>query len=326
MKIYNPFHKLIIFLSFCSLLFGQSTETAFIKYYLSDRDFIADAPMFATDRRGKSHLEVTFNENKHPVLKRWLNEKHELIREEMFIYNESKALQRRLFLNSDRGTEKIIHYGEQEPWSVEFRKYAISAKEAISFLGQQTEFILNGTDKISKIIFRSIDLHEYGMIHLSYNHLGFLQEEIWHTLPDENNIRKFVYDFDIINNVQQIWEYGWGEEEVSHVALSMAPEDKLYTTPPPRTGNELDEVDIILKELISKRVITPMPAMIPKTEWDRLKLANNEIMDIVFVAINDDRIRFSLPQSKDVLSISLDRVSSVTNTYGELIYPYVATP
>ncbi|MDP6499915.1 MAG: hypothetical protein QF743_04295, partial [Candidatus Marinimicrobia bacterium] len=94
----------------------------------------------------------------------------------------------------------------------------------------------------------------------------------------------------------------------------------------PRTGNELDEVDIIIKELISKRVITSMPAMIPKMEWDRLILTNNEIMDIIFVAINNDRIRFSLPQSKDVLSISLDRVSSVTNTYGELIYPYVATP
>ncbi|MDP7609838.1 MAG: hypothetical protein QF814_08990, partial [Candidatus Marinimicrobia bacterium] len=46
---------------------------------------------------------------------------------------------------------------------------------------------------------------------------------------NENNIRKFVYDFDIINNVQQIWEYGQGGKEVSHVALSMAPEDKLYT-------------------------------------------------------------------------------------------------
>jgi len=326
MKIYNPFLKLFIFLSFCSLIIGQVTETAYIKYYLSDRDFIADAPIFATARREKAHLEVTFNENKHPVLKRWLNEKHELIREEMFVYNEIKVLQKRLFLNSNRGTEKIIHYGSQEPWSVEFRKYAISAKETTSFLGQQTEFILNGTDKISKIIFRSIDNHEYGMIHLSYNHLGFLQEEEWRSLPNEKSIRKFVYKFDIINNVQQIWEYGWREEEVSHVALSMAPEDKLYTTPPPRTGNELDEVDIIIKELISKRVIAPGPALIPKTEWDRLKLTNNEVMDIVFVGINNNRIRFSLPLSKDVLSISLDRVSSITNTYGELIYPYVATP
>ena len=81
MKIYNPFLKLFIFLSFCSLIIGQVTETAYIKYYLSDRDFIADAPIFATARREKAHLEVTFNENKHPVLKRWLNEKHELIRD-----------------------------------------------------------------------------------------------------------------------------------------------------------------------------------------------------------------------------------------------------
>ncbi|MDP5957528.1 MAG: hypothetical protein QGF82_02120, partial [Candidatus Marinimicrobia bacterium] len=64
-------------LSLCVICLGQETATAFIKYYQTDRDFIADAPMFATDRRGQSHLEVTFNENKHPVLKCWLNEKHE---------------------------------------------------------------------------------------------------------------------------------------------------------------------------------------------------------------------------------------------------------
>ncbi len=69
-----------------------------------------------------------------------------------------------------------------------------------------------------------------------------------------------------------------------------------------------------------------MPAIIPKTEWDRLKLTNNEVMDIVFVGIKNNRIRFSLPQSKDVLSMSLDRISLVTNTFGELIYPSVATP
>ena len=326
MKIYSPFHKLIIILSYCSLIIGQDTETAFVKYYKSDRDFIADVPMFATERRGQSHLEVTFNEKKHPVLKRWLNERHELIKEEMFVYNEEKALKKRLYLNRNRRTEKIIHYGEQEPWSVEFRKYSIPESDIVSYLGQQTEFILNGTDKISQINFRNINYIEYGTIHLSYNHLGFLTEEEWRTLPNEKSIRKFVYNFDIMNNVHQIWEFGQSGNEVSHVALSMAPEDKLYTTPPPRTGNELDEVDIIIKELKSKRVITSMPAIIPKTEWDRLKLTNNEVMDIVFVGIKNNRIRFSLPQSKEVLSMSLDRISLVTNTFGELIYPSVATP
>ena len=326
MKTLSRFLKLIWILSFYSFCIGEDTATAFIKYYRSDRDFVADAPMLATARSELAHLEVTFNEQKHPVIKRWLDSDHKLIKEEMFVYDEAHVLKKRLFLNKDRQSDKIIHYGESEPWSYEFIKFTRKEQTSVSYSGQQTEFILNGKDVISEIRFRTVNDHEYGTITLAYDHLGFLQEEVWRTLPGGEVVRTFIYDFDIINNVQQIWEYGQGGKEVSHVALSMAPEDKLYTTTPPRTGNELDEVGIILKELISKRVITSMPAMIPKTEWDRLKLTNNEVMDIVFVVINNDRIRFHLPQSKDVLSISLDRVSSVTNTYGELIYPYVATP
>jgi hypothetical protein len=277
--------------------------------------------MLATARKGIPHLEVTFNENKQPVLKRQLNSDHELIHEEMFVYDESNTLHKRLFLDGKRRTEKIINYGEQEPWSVEFRKYSVNKKDAVSFIGQQTEFVLSGSEEISDIIFRTVDNHEYGTIHLSYDHLGFLQEEIWRILPKEKVIRKFIYDFDIINDVQQIWEYGRKNQEISHVALSMAPEDKLYTTPPPRTGNVLDEADIILKELISKKVVTSLTALIPKTEWDRLKLTYDEEMDIIFVSINNDRVRFSLPYENEVLSISLDRVSSIRNKYGELIYP-----
>ena len=116
------------------MLIGQETETAFIKYYRSNRDFIADVPMLATARKGIPHLEVTFNENKQPVLKRQLSSDHELIHEEMFVYDETKVLKKRLFLNNKRGTDKIIHYGEQEPWSVEFRKYAVHKKDAVSFI------------------------------------------------------------------------------------------------------------------------------------------------------------------------------------------------
>ena len=136
---------------------------------------------------------------------------------------------------------------------MEFRKYTWKASSSVSYSGQQTEFILNGTDVISEILFRTVNNHEYGTITLTYDHLGFLQEEVWRTLPNDDVIRKFVYDFDIMNDVQQIWEYSGGDYKVSHVALSMAPEDKLYLTPPPRTGNELVEADVILKELISKK-------------------------------------------------------------------------
>lgn len=321
MKISSPLIKNLIFFSLLSVNFGQNLETAFLKYYLNDRDFIADVPMFATERKGKAHLEVTFNENKQPLLKRWLNSNHDLINEEMFVYNKTNTLEKRLFLGGNRRTEKIIHYGEKELWNVEFRKYSASKNNVVFFIGQQTEFVLNGSDEIHEIIFRTIDNHEYGTIHLTYDHLGFLQEEVWRILPENKIIRKFVYHYDIINNIQQIWEYGKDGSEISHVALSMAPEDKLYTTPPPRTGNVLDEADDILQELISKRIIAPIPAFIPYTDWDRITLIDGDGMDIVFVAIDENYLRFSLPFESDVLSISLDRISSVTSKYGKRIYP-----
>lgn len=321
MKISSPLIKNLIFFSLLSVNFGQNLETAFLKYYLNDRDFIADVPMFATERKGKAHLEVTFNENKQPVLKRWLDNNHDLINEEMFVYNKTNTLEKRLFLGGNRRAEKIIHYGEKELWSVEFRKYSVSKNEGVFFIGQQTEFVLNGSDEIHEIIFRTIDNHEYGAIHLTYDHLGFLQEEVWRILPENKIIRKFVYHYDIINNIQQIWEYGKDGSEISHVALSMAPEDKLYTTPPPRTGNVLDEADDILQELISKRIIAPIPAFIPYTDWDRITFINGDGMDIVFVAIDENYLRFSLPFESDVLSMSLDRISSVTSKYGKRIYP-----
>jgi len=154
MKIFNPLiNKLLLsfILSFC---FGQKLETAFVKYYLNDRDFLSDNPILASDRRDQAYLEVTFNEKKQPVLKKWLNQSHQLVKEEMFVYDKSNALTERLFLNKNRKTDKMIYYGKKEPWGVEFRKYALPNNQTVSFTGQQTEFVLNGSDEIHQIIFR----------------------------------------------------------------------------------------------------------------------------------------------------------------------------
>ncbi len=303
-----------------SISFGQNLSTAYIKYYLSDRDFVADAPMLASERRGKSHLEVTYNENKQPVMKRWMDENHELIKEEMFVY-DNNVLKKRIFLLDNRRTDKIIHYGNREPWSMEFRKYTRLPKSFITFAEQQTEFSLSGKETINEIVFKTIDGHTYGGISLTYDHLGFLKKEVWRILPSEMIVRIFEYEVDIINNIKQVREYGPNGDQISHVALAMAPEDKLYTTPPPRTGNILDEVDIIIKELASKRVHSSVPAFIPATTWDRLMMTNNEAMDIEIIQIDETYVRFTLPNQRDVLSMSLDKVSIIKNRFGELIYP-----
>lgn len=314
------FHNIILLLVFASTLCSQDLSTAFVKYYLTEKHFLADAPMLATERRGKAHLEVTFNEKKQPVLKRWLNNDQDLIKEEMFVY-KAEALQKRIFLDRERKTDKVIHYGELEPWSMEFRKFVRKDNSKFHFDDQQTEFTLQGGEEISDILFRTIDGHEYGQITLAYDHLGFLKEEIWRTLPGNKVVRKFIYSTDIMNHVQEIREYVGEDELISHVALSMATEDQLYLTPPPRTGNLLDEVDVIIKELNTHRLTTAVPALIPHTEWDRLTTMKNEQMDIEIIAIEKQFLKFQLPNEAEVLSIPLEKVSMVKNKYGELLYP-----
>ena len=74
-------------------------------------------------------------------------------------------------------------------------------------------------------------------------------------------------------------------------------------------------------ELISKRIITSYPAIIPNTEWDRLTMLNNEEMDIVIVAFDEYYLRFSLPYESEVLTMSLEKVSIIKNKFGEIVYP-----
>ncbi|GIQ98535.1 MAG: hypothetical protein CM15mP4_3720 [Candidatus Neomarinimicrobiota bacterium] len=57
-------------------------------------------------------------------------------------------------------------------------------------------------------------------------------------------------------------------------SCDMAPSDQLYKTPPPRTNNTLDEVDIIKAEIKEGRVIVPHEAIIPVMMQDHLIMRN----------------------------------------------------
>ena len=66
-----------------------------------------------------------------------------------------------------------------------------------------------------------------------------------------------MYDYVEPHMVVQIWEFGYDGELISNVAVDMAPADQLYKTPPPRSHNTLDEVDIIAREIKERRILVP---------------------------------------------------------------------
>jgi len=314
----NRFITLFIFLM--GLLLSQE-ETAFIKYFNNDRDFLGDKPMLASERNTVKHIRVSYNEAKQPILKEWINTQGQPDKREIFSYDKEGKLLSRAILKKNNKPDKVITYGDSEPWGIEFRKYFYNDNVNIPYVDQRSEFQMSAENQIEQINFFTVDNRHYGSIAFAYDRLGFVTNEIWIKEPENQIVRRFKYQYDIIAQVKQIWEYDRTGNLISHQALKQAPADELYKKPPPRTGNALSEAGLIIEELRYSRMLAPNPAFIPVTLWDQLVTNNKDRFDIDFISVNENNVEFREPNGQDILSISLERVASVVSRFGEIIYP-----
>ena len=298
-----------------------SDDISYIRYYANEKDFIANVPMKSTSRRGFDHLTAYFNDYNLPVKLEYYISNGSLTKREVMEYNDDKVLVRKGEVNSEGKFLKLIVFSNDEPWSIEFQKSNFIKDEYINFNDQRSTFIIPRGEQVTQIIFETIDGKKYGKIELDYDYLNFLSEERWRALPSGEIIRKFKYKFDLMSNVTQIWEYGKNNELISEVALDMVPADQLYRTPPPRTGNILDEYDIIKKEIEDKRIISSNNPIIPHTTFDLLVLKTGQSLDIDFVGTNQNGIQFRLNDNDGLLTVPFSNVRSLTSRMGDVIYP-----
>ena len=313
--------KLVIYFIFLVGSLLSQEATAYNKYFNNDRDFLGDRPMLAGDRRGAKHIRVSYNEAKQPILKEWINTQGQPDKREIFSYDKEGKLLSRAILKKNNKPDKVITYGDSEPWGIEFRKYFYNDNVNIPYVDQRSEFQMSAENQIEQINFFTVDNRHYGSIAFAYDRLGFVTNEIWIKEPENQIVRRFKYQYDIMAQVKQIWEYDRTGNLISHQALQQAPADELYKKPPPRTGNALSEAGLIIEELRYRRMLAPNPAFIPVTLWDQLVTNNKDRFDIDFISVNENNVEFREPNGQDILSISLDRVASVVSRFGEIIYP-----
>ena len=298
-----------------------ASEISYIRYYANEKDFIANVPMKSTNRRGNDHLTAYFNDKNLPVKLEYYMSNGSLRKREIMEYNSDKVLVKKGEVNSEGKFLELVVYSNDEPWSIEFQKSNSIEKESIHLVDQRSTFIIPRGEQVTQIIFETIDGLKYGKIELDYDYLNFLSEERWRKLPSGEIIRKFNYKFDLMSNVTQIWEYGRDNKLVSEVALDMVPADQLYRTPPPRTGNILDEYDIIQKEIKEKRIITSNNPIIPHSVFDQLVLKSGQSLEVDFVGTNQNGIQFRLSNNDGLLTVPFNNVRSLTSRMGDVIYP-----
>jgi len=316
---------------FCLLVFAllaqNPDDVIYVKYFESDHNFKSDLAMLSTERRGKPHLAVSYNTLNQPIKIERISPNGVTKKLEMLRYDLTGKMIERGEYNQNMKYLNLTVYGQDEMWSQEYRTWRYKINEPLNFNDQQTYFIFDEGMQVKKIIFQTIDGQKYGQVELDYDYLGYLSEERWRDLPSARIIRRFKYKFDIIyhgeepSTVVQIWEFGHDGELVSSVAVDMAPADQLYLTPPPRTHNTLDEVDIIAKEIKESRILVPQGGFIPKTEWDILLLVNGEQLFVDYFSVSDNGIQFRMDNEDELLTLPLHRVRSLTSRMGDVIYP-----
>ncbi len=319
------YFKYVLILTF--LIAQDANDVSYVRYFESDFNFKADLSMLSTARRGKAHLAVGYNEQNQPIKIQYISQNGVTKKLEMLKYDQVGKLIERGEYNDAMRYLHLIVYGENEPWSREYRIWRYKLNEPLTFNDQQTHFTFIDGAQVSKIVFQTIDSQKYGQIELEYDYLGYLSEERWRDLPSARVIRRFKYKFDIIyhdkdpSTVVQIWEYGHNGELISNVAVDMAPPDQLYLIPPPRSHNTLDEVDIIAKEIKESRILVPHGGIIPRTEWDELILLNGERLFVDYFTVSENGIQFRMEGEDNILTLPLHRVRSLTSRMGDVIYP-----
>ena len=313
--------KYVILIAILQTALVHTQNISFIRYYAKDKEFIANVPMKASNRRGYDHLAAYFNDRNLPVKVEYYLSNGSLNKREVMEYNKEKELIRKGEVNSKGQYIKLVVYSNNEPWSEEYQKSNYTEQERINFTDQSSTFYIPRGEHVTQIIFETIDGLQYGKIELDYDYLNFLSEERWRELPSGKVIRQVNYKFDLLSDVTQIWEYGKNGELISEVALDMVPADQLYKTPPPRTGNILDEYDIIAKEIKEKRIITSKTPIIPYTENDQLVLKTGQALEVDYVGTNQNGIQFRLGDSEGLLTVPFDNVRSLTSRMGDVIYP-----
>ena len=218
--------KIFIIVSiFFKITFVYSQDISYIRYYANEKDFMANVPMKASDRRGYDHMAAYFNDRNLPAKVEYYLSNGSLNKREVMEYNKEKELVRKGEVNSKGKYIKLIVYSNNEPWSREYQKWNYSGKERFNFTEQRSIFSIPRGEQVTKIIFQTVDGLQYGKIELDYDYLNFLSEERWRELPSGKIVRKFNYKFDLLSDVTQIWEYGKNGELISEVALDMVPAD-----------------------------------------------------------------------------------------------------
>ncbi len=321
----------VFFLLFIITVSAQ--EPVVVKYYQTEQDFIRGTTMEATELTGREYIRAFFDSDDKPVSKSKVDVMGNLIWEEIFEYDHTGNLIRKLHYNGQGEIEMMYVYGSED-MSMAFIEYNFPEERYREFRDRITQYDYLPDGEIDSYQFYSVDGTKFGAIFHDYFDKGNIKEERWISYPGGKIVRLFRTYYDPESRFCELTEYDSTGAKVSHVGVVIPEEEKgrdVESGKQSGLDNMLEESSEIIKD-IRERVVagwkpqeesgTLLTEEIQKSS-DTIYLKNGQILEGDLIQMNDKYVRFKLLDDDDILVIPLPSVGEIEQRDGKVVYPVI---
>jgi len=179
-----------------------------IRYFRSEEDFFADVELPERKIGWWSFIEVRYDEKGRVEQKLYFKRKGKIKQYQIIQYDSvTSDLSSRTLLNADSLVTNIFTYGLRQARINDFLRYRAQIDSVQDEGDRYMETVLSRDAIPVEFRLYEVDGTHLGTITQAFGDEGMLRQEDWLTHPDENVIRRFLYNYAPEAGMTQILEY-----------------------------------------------------------------------------------------------------------------------
>ncbi len=194
-----------ILLLITTFIFPAQTD---VRYYRNEQDFLADVELPERKLGWWSYIEVHYDEQGRVERKLYFKRKGKIKQYQVMQYDSiSSELTSRTLLNADSVITSIFTYGPRQERINDFLRYRVQIDSVQDEGDRFIETVLSRQGIPEEYRLYDVNGSQFGAITREYDEDGKLRQEDWLTVPGEDVIRRFHYNYTPEAGMTQILEY-----------------------------------------------------------------------------------------------------------------------
>ena len=212
-----------------------------VRYFRSEEDFLAHVELPERKLGWWSYIEAHYDEQGRVERKLYFKRKGKLKQYQVMQYDSvTSELASRTLLNADSLITSIFTFGRRQEKINDFLRYRAQIDSVQDEGDRFMETILSPDEVPQEYRLYEVDGTHLGTITQAFGDEGMLRQENWLTHPDENIIRRFLYNYAPEAGMTQILEYDSSLVQVNELWVLADGSSALISADFPKFGTKVN--------------------------------------------------------------------------------------